>query len=133
MASSISVSSCAPTDQACLCTDATYAATLEECVLASCTIRQSLSRLLLLFPSSPLADKKATKNVTTTACGAPIRDRTHVVSYVGIAGGVIAVIAFILRVIARLTTGGGVWGLDDWTMLLTVVCLKAPYHCRLFY
>lgn len=37
--------SCAPTDQACLCTDAKYTAALEECVVSSCTIRQSLSKL----------------------------------------------------------------------------------------
>ncbi|KAJ5743631.1 hypothetical protein N7533_008501, partial [Penicillium manginii] len=104
MKSSLSEASCAPTDQKCLCTDATYTAALESCVVASCTIRQSLT----------------TKNVTTMACDAPIRDRTKVVSYAGVAGGIIALVAFILRMIARLRCCGGTFGWDDWTMALTM-------------
>ncbi|KAJ6031579.1 hypothetical protein N7540_002311 [Penicillium herquei] len=104
MASSISQSSCASTDQACLCTDTKYTNALEECVLSSCTIRQSLT----------------TKNVTTSACGAPIRNRTKIVSYAGVAGGIIAVIAFLLRMFARLRCCGGTFGMDDWTMMLTI-------------
>ncbi|KAJ5711150.1 hypothetical protein N7488_005306 [Penicillium malachiteum] len=104
MASSISQSSCAATDQACLCTDAKYTAALQECVLSSCTIRQSLT----------------TKNVTTSACGAPIRNRTKIVSYAGVAGGTIAFIAFLLRMFARLRCCGGTFGMDDWTMMLTI-------------
>jgi hypothetical protein len=46
MKSSLSEASCAPTDQKCLCTDAKYTEALESCVVASCTIRQSLSELL---------------------------------------------------------------------------------------
>ncbi|KAJ5726071.1 uncharacterized protein N7483_007428 [Penicillium malachiteum] len=109
MASSISQSSCAPTDQACLCTDTTYTEALEECVLLSCTIRQSLT----------------TKNVTTSACAAPIRNRTKIVSCAGVAGGIIAVIAFLLRMFARLRCCGGTFGMDDWTMMLTI-CLVIP-------
>ncbi|KAJ5118996.1 hypothetical protein N7448_010705 [Penicillium atrosanguineum] len=125
MTSSAAVSSCAITDQTCLCTDATYTATLEECVVTSCTIRQSLSTLPRLSLLGSLADAKATKNVTITACGAPIRDRTHVVSYAGVAGGIIALLAFILRMVARFRSCGGVFGLDDWTMLFTM-CLLVP-------
>ncbi|KAJ5769095.1 hypothetical protein N7520_003654 [Penicillium odoratum] len=109
MASSLTQTSCAATDQACLCLDATYTAILEECVLTSCTIRQSLT----------------TKNVTETACGAPIRDRTNVVFYTGIVGGVIAFVVFVLRMIARLRCCGGMFGWDDWTMMLTM-CLVLP-------
>ncbi|KAJ5288689.1 hypothetical protein N7478_001719 [Penicillium angulare] len=104
MASSIAQSSCQPTDQLCLCLDKHYADVLEGCVMTSCTIRQSLT----------------TKNVTTSACGAPIRNRTKVVSYAGVIGGVIALIAFILRMVARLRCCGGTFGMDDWTMMLTM-------------
>jgi hypothetical protein len=45
MVSSMSQTSCAATDQKCLCTDAKYTDALEKCVLVSCTIRQSLSRV----------------------------------------------------------------------------------------
>lgn len=57
MMSSMSQTSCAATDQKCLCMDAKYTAVLEECVLASCTIRQSLSKIahpLAHFQSSIL-------------------------------------------------------------------------------
>ncbi|CAG8921591.1 unnamed protein product [Penicillium salamii] len=109
MVASVPQSSCAPTDQKCLCLDTHYTVTLEECVLTSCTIRESLT----------------TKNVTTSLCGAPVRDRTKVVSAAGLAGGIIALIAFILRMVARLRCCGGVFGMDDLTMMLTM-CLLIP-------
>ncbi|CAG8091105.1 unnamed protein product [Penicillium salamii] len=109
MVASVPQSSCAPTDQKCLCLDTHYTVTLEECVLTSCTIRESLT----------------TKNVTTSLCGAPVRDRTKVVSAAGLAGGIIALIAFILRMVARLRCCGGVFGMDDLTMMVTM-CLLIP-------
>ncbi|KAJ5972410.1 uncharacterized protein N7479_002328 [Penicillium vulpinum] len=107
MMTSVPQSSCKATDQICLCNDAHYIAVLQKCVLTSCTIRESL----------------ATKNVTTSTCGAPIRDRTKIVSHAGVAGGVIALIAFILRMVARFRCCGGVFGADDWTMMLTMAFL----------
>ncbi|CAG8052529.1 unnamed protein product [Penicillium olsonii] len=109
MVTSVPQSSCAPTDQKCLCVDTHYTTILEECVVASCTIRESLT----------------TKNVTTSLCEAPIRDRTKVVSVAGLAGGIIALVAFILRMVARLRCCGGVFGMDDLTMMLTM-CLLIP-------
>ncbi|KAJ5823121.1 hypothetical protein N7447_005461 [Penicillium robsamsonii] len=110
MTSSISQSSCEKTDQKCLCNDAHYTAVLQKCVLTSCTIQESLT----------------TKNVTTSACGDPIRDRTKIVSHAGVIGGVIALVAFILRMVARLGCCGGIFGADDWTMMLTMVYTKFP-------
>ncbi|OQD82301.1 hypothetical protein PENANT_c022G09635 [Penicillium antarcticum] len=101
---SLPQSSCTLTDQKCQCTDVNYTATLERCVATTCTIRQSLT----------------TKNVTSSACGAPLRDRTALVSYLGVGGGVLALIAFILRMVARLRCCGGTFGMDDWTMMLTM-------------
>ncbi|OQE13125.1 hypothetical protein PENFLA_c054G04151 [Penicillium flavigenum] len=107
MMTSVSQSSCEPTDQKCLCSDAHYTAVLQKCVLVSCTVKESLT----------------TKNVTSTACGAPIRDHTKIVSHAGVAGGIIALVAFILRMLARLNCCGGIFGADDWTMMLTVALL----------
>ncbi|KOS36487.1 hypothetical protein ACN38_g12766 [Penicillium nordicum] len=42
MMTSVSQSSCEPTDQRCLCKDAHYTAVLQKCVVSSCTIRESL-------------------------------------------------------------------------------------------
>ncbi|KAJ5506007.1 hypothetical protein N7453_004964 [Penicillium expansum] len=107
MMTSVSQSSCKTTDQTCLCNDAHYTAVLQKCVVTSCTIRESLT----------------TKNVTTSACGAPIRDRTKIVSYAGVVGGIIALLAFVLRMLARLSCCGGMFGVDDWTMVLTMALL----------
>ncbi|CAI7631360.1 unnamed protein product [Penicillium glandicola] len=104
MVTSVPQSSCEATNQTCLCSDTHYAAVLQECVLANCTIRESLT----------------TKNVTTSACGAPIRDHTKIVSHAGLGGGIIALIVFIFRMMARLKCCGGILGADDWTMMLTM-------------
>ncbi|KAL4911776.1 hypothetical protein BDW62DRAFT_215530 [Aspergillus aurantiobrunneus] len=100
-------SSCEPTDQACFCTDAQFTQLVELCVAGSCDIRQSLT----------------TKNVTVTACGQPVRDRTHLVSITGLAGGAIALLVFVLRIVGRLPCCGGQIGLDDWTMGVTMCCV----------
>ncbi|GIK00967.1 hypothetical protein Aspvir_004997 [Aspergillus viridinutans] len=97
-------SHCTITNQTCMCTDPVFASTLETCVQANCTIRESL----------------ATKNVTSSACGLPIRDRTRVVSIAGVAGGVLALVAFALRMIARLPCCGGQFGMDDLAMIVTM-------------
>ncbi|KAI2835595.1 hypothetical protein CBS115988_2031 [Aspergillus niger] len=109
MAVTIPKTSCTLADQTCQCTDETYTALLQECVVSSCTTKESLT----------------TKNVTSTACGAPVRDRTKAVSYAGVIGLVIACIAFILRIVARFKCLGGTFGMDDLTMGLTM-CLVIP-------
>ncbi|KAG2415252.1 hypothetical protein HFD88_006443 [Aspergillus terreus] len=101
----LKASSCAPTNQTCICTNPILTETLTKCVTVSCTIRESLT----------------TKNVTSQACHAPIRDRTKAVSITGVAGGAIALLAYILRMIARLPCMGGKLGLDDWTMTGTII------------
>ncbi|CEN59242.1 hypothetical protein ASPCAL01694 [Aspergillus calidoustus] len=103
----ISQSSCAPTNQTCMCTNEDFTGMVELCVLKSCSIREALT----------------TKNVSATNCGAPIRDRTKAVSIAGLAGGALALLAFCLRIIARLPCCGGTIGMDDWTMALTMLCV----------
>ncbi|KAL1987280.1 hypothetical protein VTN96DRAFT_4308 [Rasamsonia emersonii] len=109
LAESIPKSSCAPTNQTCICTDPELTAAITLCVQETCTIKESLT----------------TKNVTMTMCHAPVRDRTAAVWVPGIIGGVLAVLAFILRMAARLPRFGGQFGLDDWTMVL-VMALVIP-------
>ncbi|KAL2842799.1 hypothetical protein BJX68DRAFT_278171 [Aspergillus pseudodeflectus] len=101
----ISQSSCAPTNQTCMCTNEDFTGMVELCVLKSCSIREALT----------------TKNVSATNCGALIRDRTKAVSIAGLAGGALALLAFCLRIIARLPCCGGTIGMDDWTMALTML------------
>jgi hypothetical protein len=54
---SLPQSSCAITDQKCQCTDVTYTATLERCVVTTCTIRQSLSKVNLQSQGMTLANR----------------------------------------------------------------------------
>jgi hypothetical protein len=106
-----------------MCTNEDFTDMVELCVLKSCSIREALSELIThttLFEVGP--NKSATKNVSATNCGAPIRDRTKAVSIAGLAGGALALLAFFLRIIARLPCCGGTIGWDDWTMALTMVC-----------
>lgn len=42
------------------------------------------------------------------------------VSYAGVAGGIVALVAYILRMVARFKCSG-TFGMDDWTMTLTMV------------
>ena len=64
--------------------------------------------------------------MTKTACDAPIRDRTKTVSIAGIVGGVLSVVAFILRIAARFRCLGGQFGWDDATMVFTMVWSLDP-------
>ncbi|KAL4931459.1 uncharacterized protein BDV17DRAFT_297185 [Aspergillus undulatus] len=108
-------SSCAQTDQACMCTDANFTGAVELCVAGSCSVRQSLT----------------TKNVTATTCNQPVRDRTSVISMTGIAGGVLALFIFLLRICARLPCCGGQFGWDDGVMVFTmllVIPISAMSH-----
>lgn len=57
-------------------------------------------------------------------CGAEIRDRTNQVSYIGVGGGILALLAFLLRMGSRMmkgSTGKYAMGLDDVMMCLLVV------------
>ena len=50
-----------------------------------------------------------------------MRDESHVVSYVGVAGGVLAVAAYALRMVSRLPCFGGTLGWDDAVMTIAVL------------
>ncbi|RFU32999.1 hypothetical protein B7463_g3331, partial [Scytalidium lignicola] len=67
----------------------------------------------------------ATEKYSKDSCGVKPRDRTKLVSSVGITFGVLAVIAFCLRITSRFTRSGGSFGMDDYTMILAV-CLVIP-------
>lgn len=64
---------------------------------------------------------KASKNATSTLCSVPVRDETHIVSYVGVVGGILAVMAYFLRMASRLPCFGGVLGWDDAVMTIAIL------------
>ncbi|KAF2136873.1 uncharacterized protein K452DRAFT_302380 [Aplosporella prunicola CBS 121167] len=99
------VGTCAPTDVACICTNKPLNTEVEACVASQCSVKNALT----------------TKNVTQTSCGFEPRDRTKHVSYTGIIGMGIALIAIALRLVARLPMMGGNFGLDDVFLLVTML------------
>lgn len=54
------------------------------------------------------------------------RDRTKLVSIVGVTFGVLAVVAFGFRIISKATRHGGTFGLDDYAMIVAVVGFLYP-------
>ncbi|KAG4028589.1 hypothetical protein MFRU_020g00320 [Monilinia fructicola] len=108
MAKAIPSSTCSATDVICLCTNTELQTNITMCAMQSCTVFELLT----------------TKNVTETMCGAPVRDRTKDPSYIGVIGGGIALVAYLLRIISSILTVRQ-WGSDDWAMS-SVVALAVP-------
>lgn len=57
--------------------------------------------------------------MTETICGQPQRDRSYAVSVTGIVGISLAMIAFVLRILARKLHRQ--FGMDDWTIIIAMV------------
>ena len=52
---------------------------------------------------------------------APVRDNTKIGTFTCLIVGGVAVLAYVLRLIARLPVFGATWGLDDWVMTAAIV------------
>ena len=123
-------SNCTATDLPCICANQQLNEMIELCVSQSCTIRESLSmkfaaliiQILLGFQHLIVL---ATKNVTSTLCGATVRDSTALVSLAGLVGGALAVFFYLLRMITRLPRFGVNFGLDDVILTIVIVRLTA--------
>jgi len=63
----------------------------------------------------------ASQNATKTLCSAPVRDESNVVSYSGVIGGALAVLAYILRMTSRLPRFGDSLGWDDAVITIAVL------------
>jgi hypothetical protein len=88
-----------------------------------------MSSLKLPYSSwNNLLTDTAAKKFLQELLGAPIRDKTKQGTYTSLIVGGVAVLAFILRAIARLPQFGGKWGADDWVMTAAIVCDSALSH-----
>lgn len=115
----------------CLCTNTALQANITECVLAGCTIYEGLGEHSTSFESSvfvPVLTARITetKNVTYTMCGVEVRDDSTTPLLVGVIGGAIALLVFILRMCSALPSSGRLLGWDDWTMAITVALAVPP-------
>ena len=64
----------------------------------------------------------ASQNATQTLCKQPVRNESKTVSYSGVIGGVLALLAYTLRMVSRMPRFGGQLGWDD--AVLTVAMLE---------
>jgi hypothetical protein len=67
----------------------------------------------------------AAKKFLQEILGAPVRDETKKGTYTTLIIGGFAVLAYLLRAIARLPVFGGKWSLDDWVITAAIVCRQA--------
>ncbi|KAK6224072.1 hypothetical protein LQW54_000219 [Pestalotiopsis sp. IQ-011] len=95
---------------ACLCTDVPLQANITTCVRAGCTTYEGLQ----------------TKNITYTMCGQPVRDYSATPLLVGVIGGAIALLVFIMRMCAIIPNKGRALGWDDYTIAVTVALAAPP-------
>ncbi|KAK7742222.1 hypothetical protein SLS62_010773 [Diatrype stigma] len=99
-------STCAPTDAPCICGDKVLQLEIQKCVIAGCPVRDQLS----------------TQKYSYELCGVEGRDRRVLVRVIAIVFGLLALVAFVLRCVARLSAyGTRSWGPDDWVMTLTIL------------
>ncbi|KAK1984437.1 hypothetical protein LZ30DRAFT_432757 [Colletotrichum cereale] len=105
----LNLSDCAITNQTCLCTDEVFIGQVEICVLASCTVKDSLGEV--------------TKNQTDSACGVSPAEISHVMRYVRAFLLVFPTIPLIMR-IANKCMKISPWGWDDTTIMIAYACLS---------
>ncbi|KAG9698227.1 CFEM domain-containing protein, partial [Aureobasidium melanogenum] len=110
LAKLIPQSSCSLTDVNCLCTNVPLNGNLTLCVVESCTTYEGL----------------ITKNVSSTMCGAPVRNQTLKPLLIGVIGGAIALMIFILRMCSALPVAGRPMGWDDYAICVAVALGVPP-------
>lgn len=62
--------------------------------------------------------------MTESVCGHPVRDRTKDVSVTGLVGISLAILAFLLRILARQMNH--TFGMDDLTLIIAMVSNTLP-------
>jgi hypothetical protein len=62
------------------------------------------------------------RNVTAVACNWPIRDHRKIIWTNGVSLGALALVVFLMRMAARSHYFGGTVGMDDWIMVISMVC-----------
>ncbi|KAF2188419.1 hypothetical protein K469DRAFT_737689 [Zopfia rhizophila CBS 207.26] len=105
LTTAIAKSPCSLTNQTCVCTNEPPQASVTGCVMQTCTIKQAL----------------LTKNVTSTTCRAPVRDRSGLYSTVSTTLAVISAACVLLRVTYKLVLSMAELGMDDYFIFITLI------------
>ncbi|KAL2256728.1 hypothetical protein VTK26DRAFT_1217 [Humicola hyalothermophila] len=103
LGTAIGQSTCALTDVACICANHDINTEAEACIRAECTVKESLTA----------------KNTTSHLCGLPVTTDESVIPVYSVFLG-LAVIAVVLRIIARIITHAYFWW-DDFSNLFAFI------------
>jgi hypothetical protein len=126
--SSITHSGCIPTDVFCLCNDRVLTDTASSCVRSSCTVKETLSTNAILLSTSQannglLTLAPVSRNISSHVCGLPVEtDATLIPVYSTFIA--FAVVAVVLRLVARVMTQAHFWWDDLANMLSFVRCFR---------
>ncbi|ESZ93409.1 hypothetical protein SBOR_6202 [Sclerotinia borealis F-4128] len=104
LTTAIADSTCSLTDQQCICTNVPLNTQVDECVLGSCTVKETLT----------------TKNVTSVACNAPVRDKRELYNWISNSFVIASWLSYVARIAARFTSDTEFWW-DDY--MATVVMI----------
>jgi hypothetical protein len=100
-------SPCSPDDLDCICTNNILNSQLTACIESNCTVKDALT----------------SKNSTAAACQLPVRDSTREVLYPAMIGMALAIVSVILRIIYRLPSFAGQFGLDDIAIIASTIVM----------
>lgn len=100
---------CDQDDIDCLCNSSSLDGEVTQCVMGACSTKESL----------------LARNLTSTACGLPIRDKSQTYTTLAIAFSVISGVAVLQRFVAKILAETLQLGIDDYMVLLAAV-VQAP-------
>ena len=117
-------STCSPLDQQCVCESTEIATAVNLCVGETCTIKESLCKLLACL-KTPDAQRSnccvtATLNITSVACNAPVRDRHRMCDNISNIFGTLSTACVLLRLLSRYLSDSQFW-IDDYAIVATLV------------
>ena len=119
-------STCDATDAPCICGNKELMKSIETCTIASCTIKEGLSKSLNLLDRSLDGVQihltwgiLAARNATATMCDEPVRDITQITPIVNAVSGAVATICVIMRIADRYPY----WERLQWADLCVVIAL----------
>ncbi|KAF6813102.1 CFEM domain-containing protein (integral membrane protein) [Colletotrichum sojae] len=97
---------CAPTNQTCLCADTKFSDAVTPCIVASCTVKEAL----------------AVANTSVTQCERPATDQTAVIHWVSGIATVLSTVFVAMRLVSRAAKLGA-WGNDDTAVMVAFLML----------
>lgn len=130
MTNAIGHSTCAVTNVTCICTNQALNDEVTACITAGCTVKEALSTGypsttgVVRVADTDLRGRAAAKNVTSQLYGVPVTtDNTLIPLYLVFIG--LAVVAVIIRIIARVVTHAYFWW-DDFSNFFGFVGRRLP-------